>query len=188
MSSFFKLKHDSYVKRGVSVHKAKRLLIAALFSSIIFVINFFVPPPISYLLIVVQAVILALATFFLGKAGATYVGLIGGFLSALARPAFGPFTFLFTFLFGLIVDIFSFAFKVSSTKEGVNQNRVILAMTFSTAIIGFLSYYTTAVYLKIVDLNPMLSGIVLFVAAGSGISAGYAASYLWNKYLKSISV
>ena len=61
-------------------------------------------------------------------------------------------------------------------------------MTFSTAIIGFLSYYTTAIYLNIVDLNPIMSGLVIFVAAGSGISAGYAASYLWNKYLKSVFV
>jgi hypothetical protein len=170
------------------VQKAKRLLIASLFSSIIFVINFLVPPPISYLLIVVQAVILALANLFLGKAGATYVGLIGGFLSALSRPAFGPVTFLFTFLFGLMVDAFSFAFKVASTPEGVNRNRVILAMTFSTAIIGFVSYYITAVYLQIVDVSPMMSGLVIFVATGSGISAGYAATYLWNKYLKNVSL
>ena len=163
------------------------MLIVALFGSIIFVINFFVLPPVSYLLIVVQAVILALATFFVGKAGATYVGLVGGALSALSRPAFGPFTFLFTFLFGLLVDIFSLAFKVSSTTEGVNRNRVIFAMTFSTAIIGFLSYYTTAAYLKIVDLNAMMSGLVIFVAAGSGISAGYAAAYLWNRYLRNIT-
>jgi uncharacterized membrane protein len=168
------------------MQKAKRLFIAALFSAIIFVTNFFVPPPISYLLIVVQAVILALATFFVGKAGATYVGLVGGVLSALARPAFGPFTFLFTFLFGFMVDVFAFALKASPTKDGVNRNRVICAMAFSTAIIGFLSYYATAVYLKIVDLNPMMSTLVIFVAAGSGISAGYAASYLWNKYLKNI--
>jgi uncharacterized membrane protein len=168
------------------MQKAKRLFIAALFSSIIFVTNFFVPPPISYLLIVVQAVILALATFFVGKAGATYVGLIGGGLSALARPAFGPFTFLFTFLFGLIVDTFALAFKASPTKDGVNRNRVILAMALSTAIIGFLSYYVTAAYLRIVELNSMMVGLVLFVAVGSGISAGYASAYLWNKYLKNI--
>ena len=169
------------------MQRAKRLFIAALFGSVIFVINFFVPPPISYLLIVVQAVILALSTFFVGKAGATYVGLVGGFLSALARPAFGPITFLFMVLFGVMVDVFSLIFKVSSTTEGVNRNRVIFAMTFSTAIIGFLSYYTTAVYLKLFDLNPMMAGLVIFVATGSGISAGYAAAYLWNKYLKSIS-
>ena len=168
------------------MQKAKRLFIAALFSSIIFVTNFFVPPPISYLLIVVQAVILALATFFVGKVGATYVGLVGGVLSSLARSGFGPFTFLFTFLFGVMVDVFSLAFKVSPTTEGVNRNRVICAMTFSTVIIGFLSYYVTAVYLKLIDLNLVMSALVIFVAAGSGISAGYAAAYLWNKYLKSI--
>jgi uncharacterized membrane protein len=170
------------------MQKATRLLITALFGSIIFVINFFVPPPIRYLLIVVQAVILALATFFVGKAGATYVGLVGGALSALSSPAFGPFTLLFTFLFGVLVDVFSLAFKVSPTTEGVSRNRVIFAMTFSTAIIGFLSYYATAVFLKIVDLNAMMTGLVIFVATGSGISAGYAASYLWNKYLRNISL
>lgn len=168
------------------MQKAKRLFIAALFSSIIFVTNFFVPPPISYLLIAVQAVVLALATFFVGRAGASYVGLIGGVLSALARPGFGPFTFLFTFLFGLLVDVFAFAFKASPAKDGVNRNRVMLAMAFSTAIIGFLSYYVFAVHLQLIVFDMVMSGMVLFVAVGSGISAGYAAAYLWNKYLKSI--
>ena len=168
------------------MQKTQRLFIAALFSSIIFVTNFFVPPPISYLLIVVQAVILALATFFVGKAGATYVGLVGGVLSTLAGPGYGPFTFIFTFLFGLLVDVFAYAFQVSSTKKGVDRNKVMAAMAFSTAIIGFSSYYVFAAHLNLVDFNPVMSGLVIFVAVGSGISAGYAAAYLWNKYLKGI--
>ena len=168
------------------MHKAKRLFITALFSSIIFVMNFFVPPPINNLLIVVQAVALALAAFFVGKAGATYVGLAGGVLSALSRPAFGPFTFLFTFLYGLLVDAFFFVFKVDPQENRVNQKRVILAMMFSTAIIGFTTYYTFATLTNILPLNTMLGGIMLFLATGSGITAGYAASYLWNKYLRNI--
>ncbi len=175
------------------VHKAKRILITALFSSIIFVANFFVPPPISSLLIVVQAVILALAALFVGKLGATYVGLTGGILSALSRPAFGPFTFVFTFLYGVLVDVFFVVFKAYREKTEANRTRVVLAMTFSTAIIGFMSYYVIAVYPKIIELTPMtltpmMSGLVVFVATGSGISAGYAAAYLWNKYLKNISI
>ena len=79
-------------------------------------------------------------------------------------------------------------FRVTSTAQGVNRNRVILAMTFSTAIIGFVSYYTTAVYLQLITIDIMMSGLVVFVATGSGISAGYAAAYLWNKYLKNISL
>ncbi len=168
------------------MQKVQRLFIAALFSSIIFVTNFFVPPPISYLLIVVQAVILALATFFVGKAGATYVGLVGGILSALARSSFGPFTFVFTLLFGVLVDVFAFAFKAYPEKDGVNRSRVMLAMAVSTAIIGFVSYYVFSVYLQIIAFDIMMTGMVIFVAVGSGLSAGYAAAYLWNKYLKSI--
>ncbi len=173
------------------MQKAKRLFITALFSSIIFVTNFFVPPPISSLLIVVQAVVLALAALFVGKAGATYVGFVGGVLSALSRPAFGPFTFAFTLFFGLLVDGCFFAFKATPNENGANRNRVILAMATSTAVIGFLSYFIIAVALKIPELTPieytpMMSAFVIFVATGSGICAGYAAAYLWNKYLKSI--
>lgn len=173
------------------MQKAKRLFITALFSSVIFVANFFVPPPINSLLIVVQAVILALAVLFVGKGGATYVGLVGGILSALSRPAFGPFTFVFTFLYGGLVDFFFIAFKAYPTENAVNRTRVMLAMALSTAIIGFTSYYVIAVYPQIIQLTPtqmtpMMSGIVVFVAAGSGIAAGYAASYLWNKYLKTV--
>ena len=173
------------------MHRAKRIFITALLSSIIFVTNFFVPPPISYLLIAVQAVILALATLFVGKAGATYVGLVGGALSALSRPAFGPFTFVFTLLYGALVDVFFIVFNASPSEGSVRRNRVILAMTFSTALIGFLSYYTFAVYSKIIELTPteltpMMSGLVILVGAGSGVAAGYAATYLWNKYLRSM--
>jgi uncharacterized membrane protein len=60
------------------VQKAKRIFITALFSSIIFIMNFFVPPPISNLLIVVEAVMLALAALFVDKFGATSVGLESG--------------------------------------------------------------------------------------------------------------
>jgi uncharacterized membrane protein len=175
------------------VHKAKRIFITALFSSIIFVANFFVPPPISNLLIVVQAVILALAALFVGKAGATYVGLTGGVLSALSRPAFGPFTFVFTFLYGLLVDVFFASFQAYPCERVVNRNKIMIAMAFSTAIIGFASYYVIAVYPQIIELTPMaatpmMAGLVLFVGVGSGVSAGYAASYLWNKYLKNIPI
>jgi uncharacterized membrane protein len=168
------------------VQRAKQLFITALFSSIIFVTNFFVPPPINNLLIVVQAVILALAAFFVGKAGATYVGLVGGVLSALSRPAFGPFTFVFTLLYGLLVDGFFMAFGVAAPGDEVNRNRVMLAMAISTAIIGMATYYTFAVLTHILPVNMTFVGMMLFLGTGSGITAGYAAAYLWNKYLKNV--
>jgi hypothetical protein len=32
----------------------------------------------------------------------------------------------------------------------------------------------------------MMTALVVFVAVGSGITAGYAAAYLWNRFLKNI--
>jgi len=170
------------------LQKAKRLFMTALFSSIIFIINFFVPPPINSLIMVVQAVVLALAALFVGKAGATYVGLVGGTLSALSRPAFGPFTFVFTLVYGVLVDVFFLAFGVAAPEDTVNMRKVILAMTLSTAIIGLISYYAFAVSTNILPLNMIMTALMLFLGVGSGISAGFAAAYLWNRYLRNIKL
>lgn len=186
-SSFFKLKHDSYVKERYSVQKAKRLFIITLFGSILFVIKVFLNPPWDNLLIAAQAVLLALAAFFIKSTGATYVGIVGGTLTALARPALGPLTFLFTFLFGLLIDISFLAFKVVPSAIGVNRDRTILAMTFSTSLIAFLSYYISSILVDVLPIDAMWAALMIFLGSGSGITAGYAAAYLWNKYLKNIS-
>ncbi len=167
------------------MHRVKRLFITALFSSIIFVANFFVPPPINSLLIVVQAVILALAALLIGKGGASYVGLAGGVLSALSRPAFGPFTFAFTFMFGILVDCFFLTFDVSAPCCKVDKKRAVMAMACSTAIMALTTYYSFSVLTNILPFDLVLAGMMLFLGISSGISAGYAAAYLWNKYLQS---
>ncbi len=187
MSNFFKLKHASYVKERFSVQKAKRLFIITLFGSILFITKVFLTPPWDNLLIVVQAVLLALAAFFIKSTGATYVGVVGGTLAALARPALGPLTFFFTFLFGLLVDLSFATFKVVQSSDGVNCNRTILAMAFSTALIAFLSYYTSSILLELLPIDAMWTALIILLGVGSGITAGYAASYLWNKYLKNVS-
>ena len=52
------------------MQKLQRLFIIALFGSIIFVTNVFLPSPLNYLIIVVQAVLLALSGLFIPKVGA----------------------------------------------------------------------------------------------------------------------
>lgn len=168
------------------MQKTKRLFIIALLGSILFVTKVFLNPPWDNLLIVVQAVLLALAAFLVKSTGATYVGIVGGILTALARPALGPLTFLFTFLFGLFVDIFFFTFKVAPSADGVNRDRTILAMTLSTALIAFLSYYISSLLLEWLPIDAMWTILMVFLGTGSGITAGYASSYLWNKYLKNV--
>jgi hypothetical protein len=167
------------------VQKTNRLLTAALFGSIVFVTNLFVPAPIDRLLIVVNAVLLALGALFINKIGATSVGVVGGLLTTLWRSAFPVFSFIITFLYGITVDAFFLLCRVNPTREGVNRNRLMLAMALSTLTIAFLSYYTSSL-IPIIQRNEMLDILVLFLGPASGAVAGYAASYLWNKYLRNL--
>jgi cytochrome b subunit of formate dehydrogenase len=191
---------NCYIKGGYDAQKPKRLFITALFGSIIFVVNVFLPPPLNYVLIVVQAVLLALSGLFI-KAGATYVGAVGGLLTALGSPALGPFTFLFSFLYGVLVDGFLFIFRIPASPERVNRNRLMAAMAFSTMLIGLISYSAFALFPQFIPLakefssvglfiqrSTMLDALVLFMGPATGIVAGYAAAYLWNKYLRNIRI
>lgn len=181
--------------------RLNRLFITALFGSIIFVVNAFLPPPINYVLIVVQAVLLALSGLFVKTLGATYVGAVGGLLTALGSPALGPFTFLFSFLYGVLTDGSLRLFRINATCDGVNRNRLMLAMALSTLLIGLISYSAFAVFPQFVPLakefssmglfiqrSTMLDVLVLFMGPATGLVAGYAAAYLWNKYLRHIRV
>lgn len=182
------------------MHRIQRLFIIALFGAIIFVGNIFLPPPLNYLMMVVQSVILALASLFIHKVGAMYVGAIGGLLTAIASPSLGPFTFLFAFLYGVFVDVFMALFKVKGMREGVNRNRLMVVMTLSTLLIAVSSYSAFAVFpdfftaqgLSYFSLflqrSPMLDMLVLFMGPATGVTAGYASAYLWNKYLRHMAV
>jgi hypothetical protein len=181
------------------MQRLQRLFIIALFGAIIFVGNLFLPPPLNYLMMVVQSVLLALASLFIHKVGAIYVGAIGGLLTALVSPSLGPFTFIFALLYGVFVDVFMTIFRVKGTREGVDRNRVMAVMTFSTLLIAIASYSAFAVFpdffaaqgLSYFSLflqrSSMLDALVLFMGPATGVTAGYASAYLWNKYLRHIS-
>ena len=72
-------------------------------------------------------------------------------------------------------------------------------MGLSTMIIGVLSYSAFAAFPQFVPLakefsnvglfiqrSTMLDALVLFMGPVTGIVSGYAAAYLWNKYLRHI--
>jgi len=191
---FLKWKPDSIVQRGAhTLQKLQRLFIIALFGSIIFVTNVFLPSPLNYLIIVVQAVLLALSGLFIPKIGAMSAGAVGGLLTALiSGTALGPFTFFFAFLFGLFVDVFLLIFKVKGSTQSIRRNRMMGAMAVSTLLIAVSSYlaFTTG-FLSIslfIERSLMLDALVLFMGPVTGAVAGYATSYLWNKYLRHINI
>jgi len=170
------------------VQKITRLFIAALFGSIIFVTRLFVPPPIDKMLIAVDAVLLALSALFIKKVGATYAGAVGGALTGLWRPSLLPFSLIYAFLYGIMVDASLFLFKVNATTEGVSRNKLMAAMAVNTLLIGFITYYASTVFPQLILWSPIMDMVVAFIGPVTGAVAGYAAAYLWNKYLKSISV
>ncbi len=190
----------SYPSWDAWMQRLQKLFIIALFGSIIFVANMFLPPPLNYMMIVVQSVLLALSSLFIHKVGAMYVGAVGGLLTALVSPALGLFTFFFAFLYGVYVDVCLYVFKVSGSPQGVNRNRLMAAMAVSTLLIAVSSYSAFAVFPEFfssqgvgyfslfIQRSPMLDALVLFMGPATGVTAGYAAAYLWNRYLRHISV
>jgi hypothetical protein len=175
--------------------------LTALFGSIIFVVNVFLPPPINYMFIVLQAVLLALSGLFIKNVGATAAGAVGGLLTALGSPGLGLFTFIASVLFGVLVDLSLFTFRIKGSYVGVNRNRLILAMAISTMLIGVITYSATVIlpeyafiaagqpYMTLfVQRSLMMDVLVVFMGPATGATAGYAAAYLWNRYLKSISI
>jgi hypothetical protein len=169
------------------VQKTHRLFIVALFGAIMFVTRVFVPQPISKMLIVVDAVLLALSALFVKGIGATYASVLGGVLASLWMPALLPFSFILMVAYGVMVDLFVYLFRITAKPDGVNRNRLMAAMAVSTLLIGFVSYYASTL-LPILSASLMMDLVVAFIGPATGVTAGYAAAYLWNKYLKNIPV
>lgn len=179
------------------IQRITRLIIIAFFGAIMFVTRVFVPPPIDKMLIVVDAVLLAISALFLKTGGATAVATVGGILAGLWLPTFLPFSLIFTIIYGLMVDFFFIILRIKATRLGVPQKRLMAAMALSTLAIAVVSYYifsyypnvnyVTSLSLAFIPRNDVLNMLVVFMGTATGAVAGYAASYLWNKYLRNIA-
>jgi hypothetical protein len=166
----------------------KRIALATVFGVVIFLSKAVAPSPLDKMFIVVHALLLALGALLLKRMGATYVALIGGTLAVLWRATWAPFSLVFALLYGLFVDGFLFLFKVRFGDGQVKTSRLVAAMTVCTAILGFMSYYTTVLLLGLLERNLLLELSILVVGTINGTVAGYLASIVWNKYLKSIKL
>ncbi|MGA2198558.1 MAG: hypothetical protein ABSG45_01325 [Nitrososphaerales archaeon] len=166
------------------VSNTKRIALGSLFGVLILVFIGFVPAPSDDFLIGIQAFLLAISFLVVGRGGATYVGIVSGMLITLAKPQFFPLDLIFAVSYGVMVDGLSRAFRV---KEGPSARkwRLVGVMTISTAVVGFVAYYVSAVMTNLVPNELLLDVTVLVFGVVSGAIGGYAAALVWNRYLKS---
>lgn len=163
--------------------KANKVAITSIFTVIIFFSKLFLPTPIDKMFIIIQALLLALSSLILRGMGATYVATISGILITAWRPTFAPFSLIFSIMYGVLIDTLFYLFKVRISQGGVRSNRVILAITLSTSIVGGLAFYTTVI-IGLMPMLPMLYLTVIISGIINGFIAGYLTSIIWNKYLK----
>ena len=162
----------------------KKLVTATLFGVLIGVVYGALPFEIGDSLIVFEAIILSLSFIILGPGGATYTGLVNGLVETPLQLAFGPFAFCVALFYGILVDVFSILFRV--TSEGrVRAKRLVASLSVSTVITGLVATYgfialgfgTTAPFVEV--YLP-----VLVVGALSGTIGGLLAARIWERNLK----
>ena len=161
--------------------KTKRIAFAAIFGVVIF-ISKILPTPIDKMLIIIQALLLAISSLLLGRMGATYVATIGGLLTTVWKVGFAPFSLIFAVLYGLLVDGFFYVFKVRVPDGDVKTGRLVASLTLSTAAVGLLATHIT-VSIGLMPMIPNLYLIINVIGIISGAAAGYFASFLWKRYL-----
>ncbi len=166
--------------------RTRRLALAALLGAIIFASKGFIPSPLNKMLIGVHALILASGALLLKGKGATFISLVAGILSASWNAALAPLTFLFSLLYGLLVDGSFLLFKVNVVRGEAKKGNAAAAMAVSTMIVGLTSYYATVHLAGLVPSSFLLEIMILAMGTISGAAAGYLASVIWNKYLKDL--
>ena len=164
--------------------RSRKVALAALFGSVVFISKVVLPSPFDKVLIVVQAMFLGLGAVMLGPLGATLVALIGGLLTAGWRAPLAIYTVSFAIIYGLLVDSFCSVLRVRRKEGEVNRIRLIAAVTVSTALVGMASYYVTVLMFQLIPRNIVFEIGILIAGILSGLAGGYLAALIWQKSVR----
>ncbi len=164
--------------------RSRKVALAALFGSVVFISKIVLPSPFDKILVVVQAMFLGLGAIMLAPLGATLVALIGGLLTAGWRAPMAIYTVSFAIIYGLLVDSFCSVLRVRLKEGEVNQTRLVAAVTISTALVGMASYYTTTFLFQLIPRNTMFETGMLIAGTLSGLAGGYLAALIWQKSVR----
>jgi hypothetical protein len=148
--------------------------------------------PVTDYLIIVEAPILGLSYFLLGRGGATYTGLVNGLLQSVIKISFFPLDLIFGVSYGILVDLFCSILGVGG--DNANTKRMTAALGLASTIAGLSIAY--GVIALNINLGPSTAGLsssqlldfvyVPIVIWGiiSGAVGGFLASRIWEKNLK----
>ena len=167
-------------KSAVRLSISRRYALAAIFGAIIFTSKIFAPTPMKDSVVVVQALLLGLGALLLTPFGATLVATIGGLLTATYTSQLAFFTVAFAVIYGLLVDGFIKIFRARVNEIEIRAHRFALAITISTAIIGFIAYGTTIV-LGLLPRNPVAEIFILAGGIVTGLIGGYLDVVIWRR-------
>ena len=164
-----------------AIINSKKLAVIALFGTLAFVSNGFLPSPIDKMVIGIQALCFSLAALVVPKGGATYASFITGLLLSVLRPGFFPFSLLFSVFYGIMIELSFYFFKVNCEKC-VKTRRLILLLTVATGITGVASMYLTTI-MGMLPMIPTMYIAIIVVGCLNGAIAGYLTVRIWNNHL-----
>ncbi|MEM3638373.1 MAG: hypothetical protein QXX17_03195 [Conexivisphaerales archaeon] len=162
----------------------RKIATATIFGGIAFVATAFLPSPLSDFLIIIPSFFVALGFIVLGRGGATYVAFVDGLLTTPFKLSFAPFSLIFALLLGILVDVFGSAFRARKGSEA-RTSMLTLATMVSTAITGVTAYYITVKVTGLLNTDFSIALTILIFGIASGAAAGYLASKVWNRNLRS---
>jgi len=161
--------------------KPWEIALSALFGVVIFVFKTVLPFPYDKFLFAPQPLLLALGSLLMGIPGATFVSLVSGSLTMLLRSSEAFTIFLFSIIYGVLIDGFFLVFKVKTSKE-VKLYRLLVSLAFSSVIVGVISYYV-AIMLNVMPFHTIIMLATMFSGLVNGVIAGYLTEYIWRKKL-----
>lgn len=168
-------------KEPDKIFSSHRLAVPTLLGTVAFVSTGFLPTPVDKMFVMIQALTFALGSLMMARSGGTYASLINGILLSILRPAFFPFSLIFSLFYGLLIDGFFQVFRVNKDNH-VKGARLIISLALGTSITGLLSMYLTTI-IGLMPMAPIIYSAILAIGILNGVAAGYLTLLIWNKYV-----
>jgi hypothetical protein len=161
--------------------KTRDIALSSLFGLVIFSQKLLLPAPYDkFVSIFLQITLLCLAFLATGVVGPILTSLISGLLTSMMRGGLPLMTFTFALLYGVLVSVFNFLFRVVEAGQ-LKRGRLIASALISTLLAGVSSSSVT-IALGLMPYNLALVSAMLFFGGLQGLVGGYLSGVFWVRY------